>query len=134
MRSRSSKRTGELLSRDARQPDTVDRQVARRIMQLRQSRGISREQLAERIGVSLQQMVKYEQGTNRIAASRMLEIANGLDVDITALFASEPVDANRAEGPLTKEEMRLLTEFRRIASPETKDMAIKMVSVLAEKT
>lgn len=58
----------------------VDTHVGRMIRAIRKERGISQETLAEALGVSFQQVQKYENGTNRISASKMFAAGAALDV------------------------------------------------------
>jgi transcriptional regulator with XRE-family HTH domain len=63
-----------------REPDSIDALVGRRIRQRRRHLSISQVQLAATLGLSYQQLQKYEQGSNRMAASRLAATAAALDV------------------------------------------------------
>ena len=65
----------------------VDRLVGRRVRLLRKCQGMSQTELANAIGLTFQQVQKYEKGTNRISASKLFEIAQALNVEVAALFA-----------------------------------------------
>jgi transcriptional regulator with XRE-family HTH domain len=69
-------------------PDPLDVMVGARIRVFRIHRGISQTGLAEQIGVTFQQVLKYEKGLNRVGASRLLRIATVLGVSIGELFES----------------------------------------------
>jgi len=69
-----------------KRPDPIDVEVGRRIRVERMARGISQTQLAEKIGVTFQQVQKYEKGANRVGASRLTRIAKVLGVSIGAFF------------------------------------------------
>jgi transcriptional regulator with XRE-family HTH domain len=71
--------------------DPVDVSVGARIRLARKMRGRSQQGLAEAIGVTFQQVQKYESGANRVSASMLTRIAADLDVPITEFFG--PVDA-----------------------------------------
>ena len=131
MRSQGDRQRKAISLRDARQADAVDLRVAERIKTIRRARSVTREQLAGLIGVSLQQLVKYEQGTNRISASRMLDLANALDVDITEFFSSDAIATPSADPPLAEKESELLAAFRRISSQETQELIVRMVRLVA---
>lgn len=64
----------------------VDRHVGRRVFQARQDRGITQRHLAKAIGVTYQQLQKYENGINRIGASRLFRIAEALGVPVPYFF------------------------------------------------
>ena len=59
----------------------VDVEVGSRIRQMRLIAGMSQEKLGDAVGVTFQQIQKYEKGSNRIGASRLIKIADGLKVD-----------------------------------------------------
>ena len=65
----------------------VDRHVGARVRELRVAAGLSQQTLADRIGVTYQQAHKYENGVNRLAASRLYALARVLRCDIGAFFA-----------------------------------------------
>jgi transcriptional regulator with XRE-family HTH domain len=63
-----------------RAPNPVDQHVGSRVRMRRVLLGMSQEKLAESLGLTFQQVQKYEKGTNRIGASRLQEISNTLQV------------------------------------------------------
>jgi transcriptional regulator with XRE-family HTH domain len=89
----------------ARTPDPLDTMVGARIRILRIHKRISQTELAEQIGVTFQQVQKYEKGTNRIGASRLSKIAGVLGVSVGDLFESSGQRADDASSPF-----RLLAE------------------------
>jgi transcriptional regulator with XRE-family HTH domain len=70
----------------SRTPNDVDAAVGRRITERRSALGLSQADLAQRLGVSAQQVQKYEAGANRISASRLSDIAAALGVAPGGLF------------------------------------------------
>src|ERR1700687_3633592 len=64
----------------------VDRSVGRRVRMGRVSRGLSQTALASPLGVTFQQLQKYERGTNRISASKLHDIARILGVEVASFF------------------------------------------------
>jgi transcriptional regulator with XRE-family HTH domain len=71
---------------DPRQPDSTDVEVGRLVRALRMSRGLSQTDLANRIGVTFQQVQKYEAGTNRISIGRLSNIAKLFRVSVPYLL------------------------------------------------
>ncbi|MEH2531805.1 transcriptional regulator with XRE-family HTH domain [Bradyrhizobium sp. AZCC 1588] len=71
-----------------RKSGPLDAMVGARICLFRVNRGISQTMLAERIGVTLQQMQKYERGATRVGASRLAQITSVLGVSVGELFES----------------------------------------------
>lgn len=79
----------------ARLPTDADRAIGARIAARRRVLGVSQSALAQALGISYPQLQKYETGSNRVAASRLLKIAAELDTTIGALAGEEgasPVD------------------------------------------
>lgn len=66
--------------------NAVDKAVGAKIRELRTLRGLSQERLGAEIGLTFQQIQKYERGGNRIGAGRLAQIAEVLDVPVSALF------------------------------------------------
>lgn len=66
--------------------NAVDKAVGAKIRELRTLRGLSQEKLGAEIGLTFQQVQKYERGGNRIGAGRLAQIAEVLDVPVSALF------------------------------------------------
>ncbi len=64
----------------------VDVHVGKRIRHRRWTAGMTQQQLAERVGIKFQQIQKYETGANRVSASRLWDIAQSLEVDVSFFF------------------------------------------------
>ncbi len=67
-------------------PDIVDKHVGKQLRNRRSLLGISQEKLANAIGVTFQQVQKYERGTNRVSASRLFSFSKILDVSIDYFY------------------------------------------------
>ncbi len=65
---------------------TVDIHVGKRIRHRRWLIGMTQQQLAEKVGIKFQQIQKYETGANRVSASRLWDISDALDVNISFFF------------------------------------------------
>ena len=78
--------------------DLIDQHVGRMIRLLRKKQRLSQTVLAEALGVSFQQIQKYERGANRISASKLYQTAALLGVPVAALYDGLPTlaDANLA--------------------------------------
>jgi len=72
--------------------DPIDVEVGRRIRVQRMARGMSQTELGEKIGVTFQQIQKYEKGANRVGASRLTKIARVLGVSIGTFFGGSRAD------------------------------------------
>lgn len=73
-------------ARKKRKPNSADTQIGESIRAHRLIMGMSQSDLARQLGVSFQQVQKYEKGANRIGAGRLPQIAEILDIPISALF------------------------------------------------
>lgn len=67
-------------------PSTVDKQIGVRLRVLRQKTSVTQTALAKAVGVTFQQIQKYEIGVNRISASKLYEISNFFEAPITYFF------------------------------------------------
>ncbi len=70
----------------AHAPHKVDRHVGALIRAKRRAMGMSQSKLAEALGVTFQQVQKYERGTNRVSSSKLYEIAQKLDTPLSTFF------------------------------------------------
>ena len=69
--------------------DQIDLVVGAHLRLIRKARGMSQEQLAEKLGISFQQIQKYERGANRISASRLKHAADALRVSVAEFFGQD---------------------------------------------
>jgi len=76
-------------------PNPVDVHVGQRIRQRRTLLGMSQEKLGEAIGLTFQQVQKYERGANRVGSSRLFDLSQVLDVPIVYFFEDMPGDVQR---------------------------------------
>ncbi|KRB58631.1 Cro/Cl family transcriptional regulator [Rhizobium sp. Root708] len=107
-------------------PDPVDIIVGQNVRALRAQRKISQLELGEALGLTFQQIQKYEKGTNRVSASKLHQIAVFLDVDISALF--EGVETKSRPG-LSAEAYELAVHYDRMQSTAGKQ-AVKTILTL----
>ena len=80
--------------------NTVDTHVGQRIRDKRNERGMSQTEVANALGVTFQQVQKYERGTNRVGASRLFDLSRILSVPIQYFFAG----LNNQSTPIEKED------------------------------
>jgi transcriptional regulator with XRE-family HTH domain len=126
--------------RKKRRPNSVDIQVGESIRTHRLIAGMSQSDLAGRLGVSFQQVQKYEKGTNRVGAGRLPQIAAIFDIPISALFDA---NANASPGESTanaapvklipdRSTLRLLTSFAGITNSAIRRNLIELVDEIAK--
>jgi transcriptional regulator with XRE-family HTH domain len=125
-----------------RKPNDVDAHVGSRLRQRRMLLGISQEQLAEMLGLTFQQVQKYERGTNRVSASRLFQLARALDTPITWFFdemeserGGEKVEgAGEDNDPMSRREtLELVRVYSRIDDRKVRKKLYEMAKALAEE-
>lgn len=129
---------------NAKRPEPIDIAMGERIRLQRRLRGMSQEMLARAIGVSFQQLQKYEKGKNRIGASRLRKVAECLAIPLSYLFSGKPFQPGFRVGSSelaeraaisrfleTEEGQELNLAFRRIESPEVKKRIVHLVKAIA---
>ena len=119
-------------------PNPVDKYVGSRVRMRRIMLGMSQEKLGDALGLTFQQVQKYEKGTNRIGASRLHHIAHILQVPIPFLFEGVPAQQKlAAEGPsfdyvsdfaASSEALALTKAFSRL----NRDLKRRVVSLVEE--
>ncbi len=116
-----------------KQPDPLDIKVGSKVRALRLERQMSQEKLGDALGLTFQQVQKYEKGTNRISAGRLQRIAAILEVPVSVFFADANPPAGGAESLFdlvdTGSALRLLRAYSRIPSPALK----RALTTLAEE-
>jgi transcriptional regulator with XRE-family HTH domain len=127
---------------DERSATEVDRRLGQRVRARRIELGVSQEKLAELLGVTFQQVQKYEKGINRVAASRLYELAVALEVPVGYFFeglarsSSPSVQEPRPdeavfEALATPEGFQLLTLFNNVRNPKVRRRIVELVRVMA---
>ena len=126
---------------DSKKPNPVDVHVCSRVRLRRMLLGMSQEKLGETLGLTFQQVQKYEKGTNRIGASRLHQIGNVLGVPVSYFFEDLTGDASAKandkeviylKGVLDMPEgVTLVTHFVRIEQQSVRRKLVDLVKVLA---
>ena len=121
-----------------RKSGPLDVMVGTRIRMLRANRGMSQTMLAERIGVTFQQVQKYERGANRVGASRLSQIASVLGVSVGDLFESSGAGSPGLNSPVRllaePGALRVLKAYARTTSPRVRLHIAKLVESIASRT
>ena len=116
-------------------PHPVDMHVGQRLRMRRTLLGMSQEMLAERLGISFQQLQKYEKGSNRLSASRLFELSRMLDVPVSYFFDELPndgeVSADAPADPLMKREsLELVRAYYDISDPRIRQHLVELIRLL----
>ena len=133
-------------------PNPVDIYVGSKVKSRRLILGLSQEELAKSIGLTFQQVQKYERGTNRISVSRLVDICKVLKVQIDyffeGTFAGRPGARNPAlkglsdtkqealePDPLMKRDvLELVRAYSRIKSPQLKKQILEMAKAMSSQS
>lgn len=100
-----------------KKPNPVDQHIGSRIRLRRTMIGMSQETLGEALGITFQQIQKYEKGTNRVGGSRMQAIAESLGVPVSYFFEDAPSahgQANAASTEPTVHELAAMPDMHRM--------------------
>lgn len=111
-------------------PKPVDVHVGDRVRQARVMKAMSQTDLGKAIGVSFQQVQKYEKGTNRIAPSRLYAIAKALEHPITYFFEGLDETGTAAGPVLTRQMLELCRSFHEIKDPKVRETAVDLIHAL----
>jgi transcriptional regulator with XRE-family HTH domain len=119
-----------------RSVDARDAEIGRLVRAQRQQLGLSQSDLAERIGVTFQQVQKYENGSNRISIGRLTRIAEALGVPPTFFFARE-TKAGVASGNKSREflaaggALRLIRAYDRLQNRDLRTAFVEFAESIA---
>jgi transcriptional regulator with XRE-family HTH domain len=124
-----------------KEPQPIDRHVGARIRHKRMMLGISQEALGDALGVTFQQVQKYEKGMNRVGASRLQAIANFLEVPVSYFFDGAGGQSQRGSAAAgkdqvldliaTREGIRLNRAFAAIKDVRVRSKIVSMLEALA---
>jgi len=134
-----------MVEENKKKPNPIDTHVGSRIRLRRNMLGMSQEKLGENLGITFQQVQKYEKGTNRVGASRLQAIASILGVPVAFFFedapgqdvapggfAEESPTAFAVEFCSTPEGLQLNRAFYRIADPKVRRRIVDLVKSLSD--
>ncbi|MBB3976277.1 transcriptional regulator with XRE-family HTH domain [Rhizobium azooxidifex] len=128
-----------------KKPNPIDIHVGSRIRLRRTMLGMSQEKLGENLGITFQQIQKYEKGTNRVGASRLQNISSILNVPVSFFFEDAPGD-NTGNQPgmaeasssnyvvdflSSSEGLQLNRSFVKISDPKVRRKLVDLVKALA---
>ncbi len=127
-------------------PNPVDKYVGSRVRMRRIMLGMSQEKLGDALGLTFQQVQKYEKGTNRVGASRIQQISEILQVPVSFLFEGGPNSTASAAGLsettspahvsdflATSEGLALTRAFTRIPDAKLRRSIVELVEQIAAR-
>ena len=136
---------GETMAKKA--PNPIDKHVGSRVRMRRMMVGMSQEKLGEHLGITFQQIQKYEKGTNRIGASRLQQISTVMGVPVAFFFEGAPTVGPEGEGfsedqspayvsdfLATSDGLTLTRNFMRITDARVRRRIVDLVIAIAGET
>ncbi len=128
-------------SQNTRSPDPRDREVGQRIRAQRLICKMSQEELGDRVGITFQQIQKYEKGTNRVAAGRLIRIAEILAVPVSFFLEGPDHNAARSNDQInsalsflkTAGAVRLLRAYNQIGASEIRQALVELAEQVASR-
>jgi len=119
------------MKHDQRSTTEFDRLIGQRLRKLRLAKGLTQDGLGKRIGISFQQIQKYENGSNRISASRLNEIASSLDVPVTYFFSQDEMPATKPSTPdVADQVIRVARELSEIPEGPIRDQLFNLIKTI----
>lgn len=130
-----------------KKPNPIDIHVGSRVRLRRTMLGMSQEKLGEALGITFQQIQKYEKGTNRVGASRLQNISTILNVPVSFFFEDAPGDPSTGQPGMAEanssnyvvdflsssEGLQLNRAFIKIADPKVRRKLVDLVKSLASE-
>jgi transcriptional regulator with XRE-family HTH domain len=128
-----------------RHPNPIDLHVGARIRMRRKILGVSQERLADDLGLTFQQVQKYERGANRVSASKLYEIARSLQSSVSYFFEglADPTDADGMNETgseqfvhdflMTPEGLELASLFPKISRGKVRRRILDLVRSMADE-
>ncbi len=122
-------------------PHPIDVHVGHRVRGRRTLLGMRQSELGEALGLTFQQVQKYEKGTNRISASKLWQLTQILDVPVSYFFDDMPADragpapSGNGQEPdvlLKRETLKFVRAYYRITDPSARKQVYELVKALAK--
>ena len=121
-------------------PNPIDKHVGSRVRMRRMMLGMSQEKLGAALGLTFQQVQKYEKGTNRVSAGRLQRIADMLNIPVTFFYGGVGARAKKREANdpalafmQTRGAVRLMRAYSEISSRSTKYALVVLAESLSNK-
>jgi transcriptional regulator with XRE-family HTH domain len=117
---------------DPKTPDAVDVMVGGNVRRRRTMLGVSQEKLAAQLGITFQQVQKYEKGTNRVSASKLVAISTALQCNVADLFAGTGGEtiASMPLPPYSIQATRMATNFDKLPQHQKTAFALLLASMV----
>jgi len=122
----------------AKKPDPIDIHVGKNIRIFRLAKGLSQSELGDAIGVTFQQVQKYEKGTNRVGSSRIVKLAIALGVPVNRLFSDGGKEVVSGKGEIVTDllakpyAIRMLKALANIPNDKTRLSLVELTESIVQ--
>lgn len=127
-----------------KKPDQFDKVIAQRLRLFRMNAGLSQTELANKLGITFQQIQKYEGGINRVGSGRLYQLARILKLPVSVFFPEQdsPADSDEYAGndskqisefALSAEGWKLCKAFLEITNPGIRASIVRLVQEVAKE-
>ena len=111
----------------------ADVHIGQRVREARLAKGLSQTELGNSLGISFQQVQKYEKGTNRIGSGRLWSISKVLGTPISFFFEGLAVEENEPQDhPLSRGTIKAAKELSEINDPDVKSQVMRLIRAVAK--
>jgi transcriptional regulator with XRE-family HTH domain len=110
----------------------LDALVGKRARERRLALGLTQQQLAEMVGITYQQLHKYETGANRLPAGRLFLLAEALGVEVSHFFGEDGADGPAAPAGHQRALLELVRNFARIPDRKQQEAVARLARTLAD--
>ena len=124
------------MSRTKGQPHPIDIHVGEQMHKLRLVRGMSQQELGKTLGITFQQVQKYERGRNRVSASKLKQMADVFGVTPNHFFDGLPGPGadivSKMAGALSRLDIKAATLFNELKNEKAKSIVVQLLEILKE--
>lgn len=111
----------------------LDKIVGNNLKKLRKDRALSQEEIGKEIGVTFQQIQKYENASNRISASTLYVLSKILDVQLTDFYLDSSIDDTELPSEITsKQNAYIVDSFKKIKNPKIRKKILDLLNTITD--
>lgn len=110
-----------------RSTNKIDEEIGRRLQARRLDLALSQEHVAQAVGVTFQQLQKYEKGVNRVSASKLFALAKVLEISPARLMPTAPWDEQADRGAPSARVRALVEEYSKLNATEQREALVALI-------
>jgi len=120
------------MNRKTHQMQSIDKLIGQSIRWFRNQQGLTQKQLAARLGISYQQLHKYETGLNGVSASMLSDIATTLNITVSKLFEGVEETGVWTEASIRHEELKLAHYYTKISDVQCRSAIMTLIKAMGK--